>query len=150
MPCKTFYYVMIMWWRWQVTESSLMFQTRRSVRAYLYCPDGSSEVGHHQAEWEEGAGGGVWAGRASGDRGGPDWVQADHHRDGHQVKYLNRGRDSNRGKGEWGGGYLQERRDHNKEGGKESQSQGYLSSMREQSQKHGSLSGRGGVKNLGH
>lgn len=49
-----------------------MFQTGRSVGAHLHCPDGSSEVSHHQAEWEEGAGGGVWAGRAGGDRGGPD------------------------------------------------------------------------------
>ena len=44
-----------------------------------------------------------------------------------------------------GGGYLQERRDHNKEGGKESKSQGDLSYRREQSQKRGSLSGRGRI-----
>ena len=68
-----------------------MFQTGRSVGAHLHCPDGSSEVSHHQAEREEGAGGGVWTGRAGGDCGGPDRVQADHHRDGHQVKTLNRG-----------------------------------------------------------
>lgn len=54
------------------TESNTMFQTGRSVGAHLHCPDGSSEVGHHQAEREEGAGGRVWAGRAGGNRGGPD------------------------------------------------------------------------------